>query len=415
MNRRLVEAIVASFREAAIDVHFARIASFDSQAWARTYSWLDASGLALYFLSRLKSLHIEDALPAGVLSRLETNTADNRDRTSEMFAEFIRINQAFQDGGLSYVNLKGFTLVPDACPDAVLRCQFDLDFAMAHTDVLRCEEILKRQGYRLVGVDKYVREFKAGSSQVPSVRDLYKISSQRSLEVHFFEVAKQGNGSSRGGQLCGAQSRNWDGLELPVLSDRDRFIGLALHLFKHLRGEWTRISWIFEYASYVNFHHGDDVLWREVREWLLDEPDARVAVGAATLIADRTFSIPSLPPALTWTVQELPGPVRLWIERYGNKVVLAKFPGTKLYLLLQKVLDQDVVTSRNKRRRKLFPFHRPQKISHPVAGEPWLQRFKAIVTEVSYVVFRLRFHLECGIFYVIEASRWKKYIAEQQG
>jgi hypothetical protein len=156
-------------------------------------------------------------------------------------------------------------------------------------------------------------------------------------------------------------------------------------------------------------------LWIEVREWLSNEPDAKVAVGAVTLIADQTFSIPFMPPVLAWAVQELPRPVRLWIERYGNDVVFARFPGTKLYLLLQGVLDKDVMASRSKRRRKLIPLHRPQRISQPVAGETWLQQVKAIVTEAHYICFRLRFHLEKGILYVIEASRWKKCISEQRG
>lgn len=414
MNRQLAEAVVATFRDDQTAC-YDRLAAFDYRAWAGTCSWLDSSGLALYFLDRVRALGLEAVVPGAVLSRLNQNAADNRGKSGSMFEEFLRLNRLFQAEGLSYANLKGFSLVPDACPEAALRCQFDLDFYVKKSDLARCDKILAGQSYVLSGEGRNVREYKAGSSQIPSVRDLYKEKSQMSVEIHFSSSSDEGGDSLQDDSLLGLQWKRWNGLDLPVLSDCDRFLSLALHLFKHIQSEWTRTSWILEYARFIDFHRGDEGLWAEVEKRLGSNSEAKVAMGAATLLADRSFRISHLPDVLAVAIGTLPRSVSLWMERYGDKVLFAEFPGTKLYLLLQGVLSSEEDRRSHVRRQRLFPLHLPPKIAVGSDDGNVYSRWKKLRIEVGYLVFRLRFHVAQGLSYMLEAPRWKRNIASLLG
>jgi hypothetical protein len=73
-------------------------------------------------------LDLLQVLPSPVLARLRQNLADNSERIDEMIDESVAIQHRFQEAGISYAVLKGFSLWPISVRKLELRSQLDLDF-----------------------------------------------------------------------------------------------------------------------------------------------------------------------------------------------------------------------------------------------------------------------------------------------
>jgi Uncharacterised nucleotidyltransferase len=387
MNHQLAEAVIATFQTEDTRMLDALLSRFNFRTWKGIYGWLDASGLALYFLDRLQILRLESSIPPRVLLRLRKNAADNREKTSHLFEEFIKINREFKRAGVSYANLKGFTLAPDAFSEAALRCQLDLDFLIANHDVVRCQQMLQRQGYLLTGIGNDVREFKAGIGDMPSLKDLYKAKQQRCVEMHFADNSNGDCSHFQDDRLLRLSFRRWRDLELPILSDSDRFILQAVHLFKHLKGEWTRAAWILEYANFVQFNEQNQTLWIEVQKHVSGSKEIALAVGAATLVSRENFAMPSLPEVLTRAIEQLPPQVNLWIRRYGKRLLFVRFPGTKLYLLLHRALPDAGRKELGEISAKLLPLRRPARVTVNNGNRNLWPQLRRARDEVRYFFF----------------------------
>jgi hypothetical protein len=159
--------------------------------------------------------------------------------------------------------------------------------------------------------------------------------------------------------------------------------------------------------NFVRAHREHESLWKEVRALAGNRSDVAIAIAATTVFATMAFGDFS-PPALTeWTARALPVPVRRWCEKYGRTLLLANFPGTKLYLLLQRELMNDQEW-RRLRRARLLPIHKAPQVTH----QPGNGRKLLDLDQLRFFAFRLRFHLIEGIRYLIEAAQWKRVRAD---
>ena len=357
MNRRLADAIVAIFREDASQHHETALPSFTLRDWERTYYWLDASGLALYLLDRINGMRLEKTIPAGVLARLNQNQQDNQARVDDMFLEFVKVNTEFQRAKVRYLNLKGLTLRPRYCSDPALRFQLDLDFLVNEEHAEYCSEILRGRGYLPIVKTGSTWEFKANGHLIPLMRDMYKPKPQRSVELHIVSDSRSPINAAVN-WFSRIESQTWRGFTFPVLSESDKFLVQADHLFKHLRSEWTRPSWVWEYRTCVLAGRKDEAFWGGVRDRAMLTGYGVNAIRAASRLASNMFGACAVPALDSWTVELSPQPIDLWIDRYWKDILLAKFPGSKLYLLLPAD-NSDTHLLNRRRLKKLIPIRRP--------------------------------------------------------
>lgn len=405
LNRtlQLREAVLLSFCE-PLPAEHARLLQLSRNEWQDLLCWLDTSGLALYFFDRLEQLDRLNTLPMTVLTRLRKNLADNSERISAMIAESAAIQRRFQDAGLSYAVLKGFSLWPLSVPKLELRSQLDLDFLIEESDAEEARRILEDVGYRLHAISGGSWEFKAGEHWPPSLNNLYKAGASRTAELHLESASRSGSTL-----LSRAQARDIYGVPMPTLSPVDLFLGQGLHLFKHVCSPCARTAHMIEFRRHVLARFDDDAFWAQLQQRISGDQAATVSLGVVILLISHTMG-QFAPPALScWTVDHLPANGRLWVNLYGRRCVLASFPGSKLYLFLENALKSEGLAAKRSLRQALLPRRLPPAITHAVEGEDYRMRLNRYYWQLHFLFFRLRFHLEEGIRYLYEWTIWRRY------
>ena len=375
--------------------------------WHEALHWLDLSGLALYFLDRLEQEDLCGLLPEFVLARLRRNLAENATRIRDLIAEWIAIQRSFMNADVSFATLKGFSLGPPSVPRLELRSQLDLDFLVAESGAPEARRILEARGFRLRAVSGRSWEFAAHDSQPMSLRDLYKSTPQRFVELHIESATSPSRLLER------VEMRRLHGLNVPVLDPLDLFLGQGLHIFKHLGGEFTRVAHILEFRRHMMAYSDDSLFWRRLRARAEATPHHSVGLGVVVLLITQLMG-EFAPPALTsWTVDRLTPQVRLWIEACGPTAILADSPGTKLYLVLQEALASAGIPAKRSTLQALFPRKLPP-ASVAIARRGGTRlRIRHRWQRFRLILIRARFHIVEGFRYWIAARRFRRELASR--
>jgi hypothetical protein len=287
-------------------------------------------------------------------------------------------------------------------PNPELRSQLDLDFLVAETNAPAARRILEHRGYRLRSASRRSLEFNANDERPLTLRDLYKATPHRYVEVHIEPAASP--------LLDRVAMRRIHNLSLPVLDPLDLFLGQGLHVYKHLRGEFTRPAHLIEFRRHVIARTNELAFWRQLRALAEKDPRHPVGLGMVTLLITHLMG-PFAPQALTsWTVDPLPPAARLWVELCAHNVILSGTNGTKLNLLLQEALDPMGIPPQRPLRQALFP----PKLLLPIDAHPnqglvasfWRRR-----QQLRFIFNRVRFHIVEGFRYTIASRRLRKTLA----
>ena len=400
-KKRIREALLLTFCD-PIPKECLRLWLLTRREWQQALDWLDLSGLALYFLNRVERENLTGLLPDHVIVRLHRNLADNAARTMALVAEWTSIQHSFQDLGLSFATLKGFSLGSPSVPRLELRSQLDLDFLVAETSAPEARRILEARGFRLRAVSGRSWEFAAHDSRPMFLRDLYKPTPNRFVELHIESAA------SPSPLLDRVEMRRLHGLSVPVLDPIDLFLGQGLHIFKHLSGEFTRAAHMLEFRRHVMARSHDSAFWCRLR--MRAESDLRhpIGLGVVVLLITRLMG-DFAPRALTcWTVDRLTPAVRLWVETCGYHAVFADCPGTKLYLVLQEALASAGVPARRPALQALVPRKLPPASLTPAPNEGLAIGLRRRWHRLRIILIRARFHIVEGLRYLITARRFRR-------
>jgi len=397
------EAVLLTFCERVPD-ECDRLRHLSGKDWQKLLFWLDTSGLALYFLDRLEEIKMIDVLPPVVRARLVQNRIDNKAKTEALIDESAAIQRIFQQQEFSYAMLKGFSLWPISVPKPELRSQLDIDFLLAEEHANDARKILEKRGYYLHAISGRSWEFKSKQSGTYSLKDLYKPTPQRSIELH---IERRGAGINsvlaRREKLC------FHGTCMSVLSPVDLFLGQGLHLAKHLCSEHTRAAHLIEFRRHIVTRYSDDAFWEQLKTAAKHNPNAPNALGFAMGYISHLMG-DFAPEALKcWTVDHLAREARLWVDLYARRTMLRGFPGNKLYLLLEREWQANA-QMKHSLRQSLLPLRLPPAITRAEHGESLASRLRRWTRQSRVIIFRLHFHSREGCVFLVESVRWNWHL-----
>jgi hypothetical protein len=391
------------------------IENFTRCDWEHAQRWLDDTGLAFYFLRKIKNNNSADILPPFVLQRLERNLASNAARIENMSYCFNEINQHFDKSAVRYEVVKGFSLIPEFCPNASLRHQADFDYLIDQQSLPSAQQVLLGVGYT-PRESLSAKEFKFVHPGKEAARgdEQYSPLAAHAVELHTDIWDSQLHGLADLSKLFTVQQatlRQWNGFVFPSQTDEDAFLLQILHACRHLFAQWIRMSSLFEIGYFLNRRVSDTALWERVERRLQDRAVLRELVVIITELVARLFDAPVPPLIKIWGSRIRPAP-RIWIDNYARTWAFgglpayqfSLFPRSKLVLFLQQQY-KDPSAGAESSHRSWTASPRASRLASAIRSKPTLL-FNAGLWREQLLLRRTIFFALAKARYICEIPRW---------
>jgi hypothetical protein len=410
-------AVISALRSEPNFAGLRALFACSSKDSADLLTWLDHSGLALYFFARLRDRGELGPLPPDFRDALKRRFHSNCKRMEAMVDEFSKVNAELRSRAIPHAFLKGFTLSPEFCPDPALRHQSDLDILVHADSLTEATQALSACRYSLSGAEAGGGlRFATPLQYVPSARDdIYRVTPHREAELHTSVWETTGHVSLVAPKDCleRTRRRKLRDIEYFSLVTEDMFLMQGLHAFSHLLGSWVRVSWLWEIHYFLQTNAGDAGLWHGIIGRAGHDPKLRKSIGLVLCLTTELFGGP-IPEALDdWCLDALPERLETWVRHFGTQWALSELAGSKVTLFIHKEFVDDSSKWRGYLVRRLIP----------VLGKPSIGRIGAsdvktrLVGRAAQLKFsgqRLAFHARELFVLAGKAFRWRHVLKSRQ-
>jgi MFS family permease len=275
---------------------------------------------------------------------------------------YRQVSGALETAGLEFVTLKGFSHAPGFVASPCLRAQYDLDLLFPRDQVRAAFDVALGLGYEpLGGGDQHPVD------HLPTLirktgwewrGDYFDPELPPALELHF----RLWDTGTEGFAIPGVEEfwkrrerRTLEDVEFTSLSAIDLIGYASAHALRHfLRGD-LRPSHIYEIAYFLE-RNDDRDFWRAWRS-THDQP-LRRAEAICFAIAHQWFGC-RLPAIAEEETEQLPEPVRAWLDRYGHTPAASLVQTAKHELWLHLSLLDPGYSRLAILRRRLMPLQLP--------------------------------------------------------
>jgi hypothetical protein len=419
MKPKLAEAIIGFLSFSGEQcAQVPQLIKFSERDWDRTLGWLDDTGLALYFLQKLKDTGVAGVVPALVLSGLEKRFTANQKRVAHMARQLDLLNARFRDRGVRFVVVKGLSLVPQFCPDANLRHQSDFDYLVDDESLPIAQRLLEEAGYnpKSSGSRKEFIFLVPALGEAQLANEQYEAQAPYTVELHLDIWDSDAYKVPLPRPLFlldNASTHQWGGFAFPVLPDEDAFLLQVLHACHHLFDYWIRISSLWEVGYFLTRRASDASLWGRIEQRGGESTALREFVVVITELVAKLFAAPIPPTVRAWG-QNIRPAARVWIENYARDWVFGEmpayqfrlFPRAKLVLFLQQQYVGDVRAQKGFVMGRILAFTRLSGVARTIRDEP-STALKAGLWRRHRLGRRAVFHALAGFRYVCEIPRWR--------